>query len=1086
MSAEVADLYIVLRSVTDPFSKGLKTAAADAESQSKRMTSALASVAKVGAGVTLAVAGIAVASVKTASEFQVQMTRLYTAAGAPKAAVQAASGEILKLGTQVGMTGTAMAEALYHPVSAGLNLATSLQVVKYAAEEAQISGASLDNTTYSLSSVMKAFNEPASQAAQTMADLNAIVGQGDTHFQDFNVSIKNWAPTAAAMGISITSIGSAIGYLTDRGNSAEEASTRLTMGLSMMATPSKQAASLLEGLGVASSDVKGSTAAMTEVLKKSGITQNQLALDLQKPDGIYVALTHLKTALNDAGVKGTEADSAIAKIFGGGRSDKAILSLMQDLGGLQDKFNKVTADSTTAKFNQDWTDTKTNFSFLMEQMKVAAENFGISLGSKLLPKLSEAITAGESGLGQIVSGFSGSATQPVAHDNQHNAFLNQEAATPPPLTGWQKFGEETHRVLTDLERDAVKLKPVAMDFVHFGEDAFAAGQKLVIALEPAAKLLGQGLLLAVVGVGNALADVAGPALKDFADFLAAHQGLIEFFAVTVLGGLILKMTVLSSIKAAQGVIGLATSIAGFPLGQAGQIKTAFDGLKTAWSGKEAVEGEKAVTGLKGAITELKGAATGVLDKFPLFDSGKLAGLARAGEDIKKVETAAADSTQLGLFETNLKGIVQVADTEQLSLFETDIAGVGAKTEASAVSAEKLSGKLGKFALAGGMAAALVGVGLLADQLGQLMGVGDHTALSMDKLTTELNLSGAGSSAARTQFTQTAVSMVAMSVAMGSMGMKSQGLKDVDTSLTNLVSSGHAQEAKAQFDDIAAALQKQGIDAQTAASKFPGYEQALKDAGNAADTMDGKVQTALDTLQKQQALDQFQSDLSGLSEQLKSTGNALTGNSQNAIANRQAFAGAAQEALDFYQQQRNANVPMAQATADLQRQYTALENVATAALGSKDAADKFLATLGLIKPQYATTLKVWVDTSQLAIAQGMVSNLGSGSHHAVATFGDGGFVSGARGAPQLILAHGGEFVVSNDMQSGSQHIDPRALGGMSGGSGRSVGGVMGGTSVVNNYYVTNVAGSVTTEKKLADVVRTQVLQYKGRNSTSGLG
>ena len=76
-----------------------------------------------------------------------------------------------------------------------------------------------------------------------------------------------------------------------------------------------------------------------------------------------------------------------------------------------------------------------------------------------------------------------------------------------------------------------------------------------------------------------------------------------------------------------------------------------------------------------------------------------------------------------------------------------------------------------------------------------------------------------------------------------------------------------------------------------------------------------------------------------------------------------------------------------------------------------------------------------------------------------------------------------------MRAGRQPIDPRVLTGMRGGAGLTgyASGSGGGATVVNNYYfTTNVAGSVTSEAKLADVVRTQVLQYKNRNSGNGLG
>lgn len=345
---------------------------------------------KVGKATVLGAAAVGVASIKMASDFETQMTRLYTAAGAPKQAVQDSYGTVLKLGNAVGETGTAMAEALYHPVSAGLDLQTSLNAVKFSAEEAQISGASLDDTTYALSSVMKAFNMNAADAHNTMALLNAIVGQGDMRFQDFNQSVSNWAPTAAQMGISVQSMGAALAYLTDRGNSAEEAATRVTMGLTMMAYPSQKAATMLEGLGVATSDVSSSSQAFTSVMEKTGITQNQLAQDLQQPDGIYVALTHLKTALSAAGVSATEADSIMSHIFGGGRSDKAILSLMQNLDGLKNKFTDI--GTASGSFDTAWANTQQTLNYQLKQLGAEAENAGIAIGTRLIPVVQGSIT----------------------------------------------------------------------------------------------------------------------------------------------------------------------------------------------------------------------------------------------------------------------------------------------------------------------------------------------------------------------------------------------------------------------------------------------------------------------------------------------------------------------------------------------------------------------------------------------------------------------------------------------------------------------------------------------------------------------
>lgn len=1205
MTNSIADLYVVLDSVTDPFSRGLKSAASDAEAQSGRMSAALGAVAKIGLGVGAAVIGIGAASVKAAGDFQTQMTRLYTAAGAPKAAVQGASDQILKLGASVGMTGTQMAEALYHPVSAGLDLATSLQVVKYAAEEAQISGASLDNTTYSLSSVMKAFGQSGDQAATTMAQLNAIVGQGDTHFEDFNASIKNWAPTAAAMGISITSIGSAIGYLTDRGNSAEEASTRLTMGLSMMATPSKQAASLLEGLGVASSDVKGSTDAMTQVLKQTGITQNQLAADLQKPDGIYVALTHLKTALNDAGVKGTEADSAIAKIFGGGRSDKAILSLLQDLGGLQDKFNKVTADSTTSKFEANWEDAQKTFQVQIDKIKAGAENLGVELGTKLLPVLSDVLSRGESAVGQIASGFTGAATAPVAHPNLGNARLNEIASQPPPLTGWQQFGQQTHQVFEDLLTDAKKLEPVGLEFVQFGEGAYQAFTKIVSAARPTAELLGHGLFDAFGIVGKVLVDVVEPPLKWFADFLDSHKTLVEVFAVGAIGLLGTKMAILGGIDAAKGLVNLATAIVQFPMSQTNEIKDAFAALKAAYTGRDAADGEQAIRGLKGAVDDLKASAGGMAGQVAgMFDGYKMAGITAAADSLAAIDTqiTALETTaekapeQLSLFETSLRGVVQPAATEQLSLFEADMNGIvqvaersptqlglfetalgGMKQRASDADAEtakltasltglvsadpsklitladatenvalgagnaetavgkmadaettaageaetaagkagKFAGVLGDFGVVGGVVgAAIGGIALLTGVISTMNTVGDHTADTFGQISDDLDLVTKGSQSAERSVAQFAAQLGAM-YAQSQTGRHATGepagLSQLDQALAQMVSSGHVQDAQQQFDAISQAFEANGLNADYAARMFPQYEKAVGHAGDVAQTTDGKIQDLTNSLGVSQSLTQFNSDVLNLTQSLKENGKTLDSNSTAGQANQMAFQQAASGILDFYNKQRAAGVGTAAATQTMYDQVQQIEALGSQFGIGKGDVDKFLGSLGLIKPEYGTTVDVntapaidglhallaGINASHASVHVDIVS---SGSPTDVKKtsnpqlFALGGWVDAPVGQPVPAVVHGGEFVISTDMQAGRAPIDPRALGATAlRGGGASVGGYTaltgsgGGASVVNNYfYAVNVAGSAVTQAKLEDVLRTQVLQYKGRNSSNGWG
>jgi TP901 family phage tail tape measure protein len=339
-----------------------------------------------GSHMKMALLGVGLAliyGIAKAASFQQQVARLYTAAGLTGSTMAKVSAQILKVGDATGYTGTRIAEALYHPVSAGLSLKASLAAVTYGAQLAQIHGANLDDTMYALSSVMKSFNIDAGGAGKAAALLNSIVGQGDMRFQDFNESIKNWAPTAASMGISIQSMGAGIAYLTDRGNTAEVAATRLTMGLSMVTSGSKQANTILQALGLTTGSIALRNQTLASVMNKAGLTTNRIAADLKKPDGLYVALTDLRGAFDKSGLSASQADQVMAKLFGGGRSDKAILALMQNLDGLKQKYESI--GKGVKDYGNSWAKTQETTAYQWKQTVADAQNLAITFGAVLLP-----------------------------------------------------------------------------------------------------------------------------------------------------------------------------------------------------------------------------------------------------------------------------------------------------------------------------------------------------------------------------------------------------------------------------------------------------------------------------------------------------------------------------------------------------------------------------------------------------------------------------------------------------------------------------------------------------------------------------
>lgn len=385
-SLAAAQAQTALRNAYMATSTGIIKVSDEQKAQMAIQEKSSVDMAAMGRASSKAILGIGASfavSIDSAMHFNAEVNRLYTAAGLTNASFSKVSTELLKLGNQFGFTGTQMAQAMYHPVSAGLDLASSLKVVAEAANLADIHGAKLEETTYSLSSVMKAYNLSSADAAKTAALLNAIVGEGDMRFNDFNNSIKNWTSTGQTMGISIQSMGAALAYLTDRGNNAEVASTRLTMGLSMVTAGSKAANVYLRDLGLTSETLSIRNKSLQAVMENAGLTTNRIAADLRKPDGIYMALKDLQGAFRASGLSAAEATQVMGKLFGGGRSDKAILALMDNLDGLKTKYAQV-GDAVT-KYGAVSKQAAQTPQQQWKDFEATVKNLAISFGTILLP-----------------------------------------------------------------------------------------------------------------------------------------------------------------------------------------------------------------------------------------------------------------------------------------------------------------------------------------------------------------------------------------------------------------------------------------------------------------------------------------------------------------------------------------------------------------------------------------------------------------------------------------------------------------------------------------------------------------------------
>lgn len=403
----------ILIQAKDQASAVLKTTAASVKATASSLDKTGIAMSNAGSavtkGFTIPVVAAALAGAKMAYDFQNKMELLHTNAGIAQSAIAGLSTEVLRMAGQVGQAPDKLAEGLYHIASAGNGIwktSQMMDILKVAAEGANLGLANLDDTTYALTSAMASNVKGAKNASEMMAVLNAIVGAGDMHMQDLNGAIgTGFLATAATFGISIQSVGAALATLTDNGEHADAAATRLRMTWALMASPSAMATKQLTALGLTAENAKVSTAGMNAVFAKSGLSTTKLADDLRKPNGITAAMRDLQVHLEKAGLSTSETDAMLSKAFGGGRTDAALLTMLQNLDRMDSKFSAINHDTGT--FQQKIKDLNNTNPQKMRDAWAGIQADLVILGGATLPVLASGFSKLSTLLSNIFGYFQG-------------------------------------------------------------------------------------------------------------------------------------------------------------------------------------------------------------------------------------------------------------------------------------------------------------------------------------------------------------------------------------------------------------------------------------------------------------------------------------------------------------------------------------------------------------------------------------------------------------------------------------------------------------------------------------------------------
>lgn len=449
--------------------------------------------------ITLPVVGIAAASTKMAMDFQQSMELLHTNAGVPQDQIARLSNQILDLAGAVGFSPNSLALAMFHISTAGQGIFTTAQQLdqlKVAAEGAAIGQANLDDTTYALTSTLAANVKGAQDYQQTMGTLLGVVQAGDMHLSDLNEVIgTGLMGTLSTFGVSLQSAGAALADFGDLGEKGAAAGTRLRMMLTLMASPSQAAAKILGDLGLTTDEVNTATGTMNEVFAKTGLTTTRLADDLRGPNGIYTAVTDLKTSLEKAGLSASQTDAVLSKAFGGGRTDAALLQLLNTTDRLDLKYQQIGTDA--GNFSDNWVAQQQTMKEQWDKAWSGIQADMIRLGDAVMPTVAHAMTE----IGKAVSN----------------------------VADWfERLSPQNKQMVIDMAMVAAAAGPVLL---IFGSMAKSLSSILTLTNTVGSGILGVGKLLGGLGAIGGEGAIAG----GLAEGGAAAGGLVAALGPVALG-----------------------------------------------------------------------------------------------------------------------------------------------------------------------------------------------------------------------------------------------------------------------------------------------------------------------------------------------------------------------------------------------------------------------------------------------------------------------------------------------------------------------------------------------------------------------
>ena len=245
--------------------------------------------------VVAGIAAIGAAAIGMAVEFDKGMREVNTLVGGSESVLRGLKEQVLAMSSEFGVAAKEAVPALYQAISAGVPPNNAVNFLKVAATAAIGGVTTLETSVNGLTTALKAYQIPASEASHVADVFFSAVKAGKTTMKEMSESLFNVAPLAHSVGIGLEETAAAMSALTTAGTPTSVAATQVRAAIIGLIKPSKEMTALFNAAGFASGEMAikqiGLVEAMKIVEKAAGGSASQMKALVGRVEGVQAILS---------------------------------------------------------------------------------------------------------------------------------------------------------------------------------------------------------------------------------------------------------------------------------------------------------------------------------------------------------------------------------------------------------------------------------------------------------------------------------------------------------------------------------------------------------------------------------------------------------------------------------------------------------------------------------------------------------------------------------------------------------------------------------------------------------------------------